>query len=1204
MCRFVAAAVVVTLFAALSACKDDPVPTEIDVEIFSTVARLDRIHLMVRDQSLDRDRGYTWAELDVANVADRDLTASPALVRLSQSEALKGKPFLLYATGFVADGGGSQRLTVAGAITLQYVENERQVKRVRLNSDFLATDRDGDGFRTCGSFSPPTDPAEQNALDDAKNCDCNDNNNLINGFNTEICGDNTDNNCTGWPYDENCADCVEDQPCTNLPPEQWLLAGVGACSLGVFRCVPTVVDGQSVRRLSTTCEGAQGPSTEVVDGRDNDCDGVADELTPCLDGTPPRVCFMGFIETEATTRARGDCRVGEQRCVGGVWENQCRNEVRPQRPPRDTLEQDNALPIAWSGIGFFELAIPSRGVQQCDGRDNDCDGFYDEEPTFDFDNDGYTYCGTNDAPPAVPRQHTVPGLAPINVDCNDNTAAVNPGAEERCDDSIDNDCSCDHGDAISGSGGVVSGVDCFNPDTFLDCSRSERVSSPSGTCDETAGGVFYARYGNSPTAPNRLFGCFPCRSAYGLTCGGDGVSCSAKSEACCIAGACPSPDTLTDAGDGSRAGAIFRPFCAEPEPGTCTCTVGPSWRAAAAGTEPNNGGAPLDERDDCGAIDCTAYFLGVDAVDGRCYTRADIPEAEAFCMGRPLCAPSVVNPSCCTGETGQNCCETPADRCPSRDARGPEHAAGRAICQQVTAGTCVGQAPPTYQPVPVNTDPFNDCAGGLNCNGAGACLLPQGSACSGAGQCNSGLSCVDGVCCGSSACGTCQACNLPGSEGTCTPHSFEDDPGTCDNDCTVCSAGSCATRGDGDTTECGTCASCNGGSGACVGVTAPEGKNCNDDCTSCNAGSCQNRGAGDSTECNTCQQCNVPGGNCTGITANEGRNCTDDCTQCSGGSCVNRGAGDAAECGTCQQCNASGGDCIGITAEDGNNCGSDCNFCNAGSCTTRAPDTGTECGTCQRCDGSSTSCQNVTAANGPGCSGPCSQCTNGSCQGRGSGDFTECTTTCTACSAAFAASCTSRTGTNGPNCNGSGQFCCNGVCNSPGGSAELGNSCGSGGCSGSWQCSGTAGECSSIGDECDTCDLDTIENGTCGGTWGETCQLGTTTDCPTCETCQLSGGVGGCVDRGPGDDNDSPNTCQGNSTCDGFGNCLLDLGQSCSSNGACFSGCCSSGSGCSGSGTCRLNNGDLCTSSAQCANGCCDDNTFGSCNAPGTCRTP
>jgi hypothetical protein len=45
---------------------------------------------------------------------------------------------------------------------------------------------------------------------------------------------------------------------------------------------------------------------------------------------------------------------------------------------------------------------------------------------------------------------------------------------------------------------------------------------------------------------------------------------------------------------------------------------------------------------------------------------------------------------------------------------------------------------------------------------------PLGQPCAGGAECDSTL-CVDGVCCGS-ACGTlCQSCNVPGSEGTCTP---------------------------------------------------------------------------------------------------------------------------------------------------------------------------------------------------------------------------------------------------------------------------------------------------------------------------------------------------------------------------------------------------------------------------------------------------
>jgi hypothetical protein len=75
----------------------------------------------------------------------------------------------------------------------------------------------------------------------------------------------------------------------------------------------------------------------------------------------------------------------------------------------------------------------------CDNKDQDCDGSVDEGlPTNtyyqDSDNDGYGRATSTVTACARPA-----GYAAVSGDCNDNNAAVNPGATEVCN-SIDDDC--------------------------------------------------------------------------------------------------------------------------------------------------------------------------------------------------------------------------------------------------------------------------------------------------------------------------------------------------------------------------------------------------------------------------------------------------------------------------------------------------------------------------------------------------------------------------------------------------------------------------------------------------------------------------------------------------------------------------------------------------------------------------------------------
>lgn len=133
-------------------------------------------------------------------------------------------------------------------------------------------------------------------------------------------------------------------------------------------------------------------------------------------------------------------------------------------------------------------------------------------------------------------------------------------------------------------------------------------------------------------------------------------------------------------------------------------------------------------------------------------------------------------------------------------------------CNSACSGTCMActgwkkgsGVNGTCGPIANATDPDNECAAN-DCNGSGACgnLSADGAPCSNSAQCGSNH-CVDGVCCNTACGASCQACNFPGSVGTCTSMAAgQSDPngspactGTCDgNGGCVKPAGSACTAG-------------------------------------------------------------------------------------------------------------------------------------------------------------------------------------------------------------------------------------------------------------------------------------------------------------------------------------------------------------------------------------------------------------------------
>jgi len=535
---------------------------------------------------------------------------------------------------------------------------------------------------------------------------------------------------------------------------------------------------------------------------------------------------------------------------------------------------------------------------------------------------------------------------------------------------------CSVGSACA-SGICADAVCCDKACTGCNACTQTLTGKPDGTCAPVTSGKNAHNFCTDQTKTNQ--------------CGNDGT--------CDGAGACRNVSTSHVCTDSSCSGSVYTPVSTCDGKGACVavktqdCTP---FACAQTGcsktcTTAADCNSPTTYYCDATTKTCASKLSnGKTASSGTQCTSGVVADGvccDKDCTGCSACTKLLNGQSdgqCLAvpaGQVGHNTCTAANTTC---GTTGMCDGAGK--CQYGAKGTKCGSTCTGATLTPKTCDGAGNCSAGTPTScGLYVCASTGdicggtkgiGSACGGASECDSGF-CADGVCCNRACTGSCEACDVAASPGTCTALAANASPRASRTAC------------QGSTAPCA--GKCNGASGACFYASSS---------TPCGSAFCNGTNYQAVGSCNSGGSCMMPDVQACPLGCVAASGCTGTChagdVQCSSGGvpqvCSSAGSWqNQTACTSAQYC-ASGG----CTPKVGN--GNPCQSsgqCTSANCSNsiccaagQTPCSGvcvslssnTNCGSCGRSCGTGSTCSggNCYLNNGQSCTTG-SQCLTGTC---------------------------------------------------------------------------------------------------------------------------------------------------------------------------------------------------------------------------------